>query len=217
MKFTVLVLLLLLIIILIIIIIAIIIKTANMEDVVIMIIDFVDESVSVKMLFSPFLFSLFMMSAIPAHKLQIIDDDDDEYESWEIKGVYGDRKIGEQLQYFVQWKTKDKKGKPIMEWIDVEDLEDAKDAISKFLELKRTKNKEDQEKETNDENRKIKEKSKIPKKTRTNMGGLTTIITIIQLFLMIMGIQGQSEITTYSKQQGISVFFRYYYIFFSSS
>ena len=83
-----------------------------------------------------------------------------------------------------------------MEWIDVEDLEDAKDAISKFLELKRTKDKEDQGKETNDENRKIKEKSKIPKKKRTNMGGLTTILTIIQLFLMIMGIQGQSEITT---------------------
>jgi hypothetical protein len=33
--------------------------------------------------------------AIPAHKLQIIEDDDDEYESWEIKGVYGGRKIGE--------------------------------------------------------------------------------------------------------------------------
>ena len=62
MKFTVLVLLLLLIIILIIIIIAIIIKMANMDDVVIMIKDFVDESVSVKMLFSPFLFSLSMMS-----------------------------------------------------------------------------------------------------------------------------------------------------------
>ena len=64
MKFTALVLLLLLIIILINIIIAIIIKMANMDDVVIMIIDFVDDNVSVKMLFSPFLFSLFISKYI---------------------------------------------------------------------------------------------------------------------------------------------------------
>jgi len=98
--------------------------------------------------------------AIPAHKLPIIEDDDDEYESWEIKAIHGERKIGEQLQYFTQWKTKNKKGKPIMEWIDVDDLEDAKEAISNYLESKRKRDKEDEKERENDENHTNKEKNK---------------------------------------------------------
>jgi hypothetical protein len=76
------------------------------------------------------------------------------------------------------------------------DLEDAKEAISNYLESKRKRDKEDEKERENNENDTNKEKTKIPKKKRANMGGLTTLITIIQLFLMIIGIQSQNEITT---------------------
>ena len=104
-------------------------------------------------------------TSYPAHKLQIIEEDDPEEESWEIESIIDKRTTNGTIEYLVRWSPSSTGESFPDEWLEEEKI-DSTEIIQEFNDRLAGK--------------KIKRKYKksiIPKIRRTNIGKLTTDAT----------------------------------------
>ena len=101
-------------------------------------------------------------TSYPAHKLQIIEEDDPEEEPWEIESIIVRRKTNGTIEYLIRWSPNTSGENYPDEWLEEEKI-DSTEIIQEFNgrlageKIKRKYN-----------------KSIIPKIRRTNIGKLTT-------------------------------------------